>query len=113
MEPSHEEDSERQAVCEKHQGGVVPEAAGVDVPDHVILKNSHPVIHVSPADMVGNVSVIWCFLESDMLFLSNNMLSPRQPKLINSIGLVQDQQLPLFYMVLHFTHFYTILHGTI
>ena len=60
VEPSHEEDSEGQAMCEQHEGSVVPEAAGVDVPDHVILKNSHPVVHVSPAHMVGGVSAIWC-----------------------------------------------------
>ena len=106
MEPSHEEDSERQAMCEKHQGGVVPEAPGVDVPDHVILKNGHPVIHVSPAHMLGNVSAIWCFLQSDMLFVSNNVLSPRQPKLIHSIGLVQDQHA----VILHGTIQYVLLH---
>lgn len=58
MEPSHEEDSKRQAMCEQHKGRVVPEATGVDVPDHVILENSHPVIHVSPANMVGDMSAI-------------------------------------------------------
>ncbi len=58
VEPAHEEDSEGQAMSEQHQGGVVPEAASIDVPDHVILKNSHPVIHVSPAHMVEDVSAI-------------------------------------------------------
>lgn len=87
-------------MCEQHKGGVVPEAAGVDVPDHVILKNSHPIIHVSPAHSRGCVSNL-VLLEPDMLFSSNVMLSPVQPKLIDLIGLVQKQRLRLFYMVLY------------
>ena len=49
VEPSHEEHSQCQAVCEQHQGCVVPETACIDVSDHVILKDGHPVVHIRPA----------------------------------------------------------------
>ncbi len=91
VEPSHEEDSEGQAMCEQHEGSVVPEAAGVDVPDHVILKNSHPVVHVSPAHMGRGCVSNLVLLEPQMLFISNNIFSPMQPKCINLIGLVKEK----------------------
>ena len=59
MEPAHEEDAQCQAMREQHQRGVVPEAACVYVPDHVILKDGHAVIHISPAAQESNLAIIF------------------------------------------------------
>lgn len=49
MKPAHEEHAQGQAMGEEHQGSVVSEAAGINVPYHVVLKDSHAVIHICPA----------------------------------------------------------------
>lgn len=54
VEPAHEEDAQRQAMREQHQRGVIPEAPGIDVPDHVILKDGHSVIHIGPAPTMSH-----------------------------------------------------------
>ena len=52
VEPAHEEHAQCQAMREQHQRGVVPEATCIDVSDHVILKDGHSVINISPAPNV-------------------------------------------------------------
>lgn len=49
VEPAHEEDAQGEAMRHQDQAGVVAEAAGVDVADHVVLKDGHAVVHISPA----------------------------------------------------------------
>ena len=43
VEPSHEEDAEREAVRDQHQVGGGAEAAGVEVADEVVLEDGDAV----------------------------------------------------------------------
>ena len=53
MKPAHEEDTQGQAVCDQDQRGVVSEPAGIDVSDHVVLKDGHSIVDIRPRLAVG------------------------------------------------------------
>ena len=53
VKPAHEENSQGQAVSHEHDGGVVCKSAGIDVPNHVVLENSHAIVDIRSRLSVG------------------------------------------------------------